>query len=158
MARNFSVFIFLLCVLNGQRFVESGVTHGRDKGALLSDWKDKLSHVLDTESEELAILHNLIENGVRDDEEIDSISTKTKSPSNPRTGDKSSILKTDSVEYLRENGIISKLEENSKRMDGMVEFLADLKNVLSDAITVQDKQMRFETEVVELREEIDYLR
>ncbi|CAG7732054.1 unnamed protein product, partial [Allacma fusca] len=77
---------------------------------------------------------------------------------------------SDSVENKDESGtrgekdngevssiIVRKLEENSKRMETMVVFLADLRNVLSEAVASQEKQVALRGEVVELREEIDYL-
>lgn len=54
--------------------------------------------------------------------------------------------------------IVKKLEENSKRMETMVVFLADLRNVLSQAVASQQNQVALRGEVVELREEIEYLR
>ncbi|CAL8143625.1 unnamed protein product [Orchesella dallaii] len=63
-----------------------------------------------------------------------------------------------SLAYLREHGIVSKLEENSKRMEKMVVFLVDLRNLLTEALTTQTRQMAFESEMVEIREEMEYLR
>lgn len=158
MARNF-VFVVVLTVIVTHIGKSVSVPHESRVRESLDNWKDKLSQVLDTESQELQILHNLIEQGEsgrdKKDGEIDSShKVVTKSSSNPETKNTT----PNSVAYLREEGIISKLEENSQRMDSMVVFLSDLKSVLSQAISAQDMQMRFETEVVELRQEIDFLR
>jgi hypothetical protein len=146
------VVLFLEFVNIGESAV---ITQSKKKELSSTDWKDKLSQVLDTESQELQILHNLIE---QDDDES-SVRAERKD------GEVDTTSKTiisgsvsDSVASLREQGIVSKLQENSKTMDKMAVFLNDLKNVLSEAIKAQDKQMRFENEVVELREELDFLR
>lgn len=128
----------------------------------LTDWKQKLSEVLDTENEELQILHNLISQENESDESSDLKEMKMEkgkvetTETASKNGDRSKA--SSSLDFLREEGILRKLEENTARMDGMVIFLSDLKNVLSDAIAGQDKQMRVENEMGELREEMESLR
>jgi len=54
--------------------------------------------------------------------------------------------------------VLQKLEENSKKMDAMVMFFADLKTVLDEAVKSQTKELELTSQVDELREEMQYLR
>jgi len=55
-------------------------------------------------------------------------------------------------------GILEELAETSGRMEWLVGLLADLKTLLHQAVVSQQKQLSLRSEVVELREEIKYLR
>jgi hypothetical protein len=128
--------------------------------------RHKLNQILDSESKEVGILQNLLmesENSLSHPDESQSQNGQNIKENSIDTfskdkGDKSDAPLSPETRNLREQGIITKLEDNSKRMDTMMVFLTDLRNVLSEAITTQSKQMNFEGEVVELREEIEYLR
>lgn len=142
--------------------------------------RDKLNLILDAESREVTLLKNLLDESHQEEErrkedesaEKNELDTSYKSQSNswstatspppPTTSTTTTASpttkKAHSLAYLREHGIVNKLEENSKRMEKMVVFLVDLRNLLTEALTAQARQNAFETEMVEIREEMEYLR
>lgn len=159
--RRCHLFFVILLLAIFHRVKSSVIQHAKES-AHSQKWKDKISKVLDTQSQELQVLQNLISES---EKEIDFSSDQlSKKPSADHSGThvqsktKLETTERDTLEFLREQNVLHKLEENSQRMDSMVVFLSDLKDLLSEAISAQEKQMRFETEVIELKEELESLR
>ena len=121
-----------------------------------SSWdslQTKIEQIINTENKEKSLLDSLVEGKER------NIIPTTDSPVVPKIStDESSSDFSLSSTSVSQNHLVTKLLENSQRMESMVVMLVDLKTVLAQAVSSQEKQMALRTEVVELRDEISYLR
>jgi len=164
--------ILVICVLSLASLnvfsVNAAMKEIRDKldGNSWGTLRHKLNQILDSESKEVGILQNLLMESEKSLTQTDDTGKDLSGKGNANGNEDNQVhqissadnKKESSISTLKEDGIIRKLEENSKRMDTMMVFFTDLRNVLSEAISAQSKQMSFESEVVELREEIEFLR
>lgn len=133
----------------------SGHGGGHDLSSETLFLRDKLNLILDAESKEVTLLKNMM------DEENEHARVEKEGEESKVEGvggDEDKNGGNGGLEYLREHGIVTKLEENSKRMEKMVVFLVDLRNLLTEALTQQNRQMAMESELVEIREEMEFLR
>jgi hypothetical protein len=116
----------------------------------------KIDDIISLESKEKSLLQDLV--GKRKEKSTTTATTTVGSLLEDADGEGDAEAFSISSSSIAQNHVVTKLLENSKRMESMVGMLVDLKSVLSSAVTTQEKQMALRTEVVELRDEISYLR
>lgn len=162
--RIYKKLLLLLIVLGGVSSAKLSKFRSDDDDGLSAEsllFRDKLNLILNAESKEVTLLKNLLDESREERDKSAYSLVRAETPSTPPstiTVPPQDSSASSSVSYLREHGILSKLEENTKRMEKMVVFLVDLRNLLTESLAYQTRQVAVESELVEIREEMEYLR